>query len=59
MKLYVTLNEDGLFCIARELRGETERMACDTEHLREELQAMGADCIAVPELKKEYAMREL
>lgn len=59
MKLYLTLNEDGLFCIKRDFRGETVRMAFGTRHLKEELRAMGAKLVHVPQLKRDYSLNEL
>lgn len=58
-KLYLIVNEDGLFCIKSKIRGETEHMAFGTEHLKEELKALGAERVTVPELKRSYSLNEL
>lgn len=56
-KVTVRLNEDGLFCI--DLRGETERMAVDTEHLKEELETLGVESFYSEELKRDYDLHAL
>ena len=56
MTTQVIVDDDGIFCI---FRGETERRAVGTEHLKEELEALHVDSFYMPQTKRTYGLLQL